>query len=68
LHIDAHSINPLIRSHNFSKKLGDTNGFQLIEISKEVKNRKIMYFAENFSPKTPIYHKFITKSKGISLY
>ncbi len=35
---------------------------------KEMRNRKIMYFAENFSPKTPIYHKFITKFKGISLY
>jgi len=60
-------MNPLILSHNFFEKLGDTNDFYLIEISKEVKNRKIMYSAENFSPKTPIYHKFITKSKGISL-
>jgi len=63
-----HSLNQLIRSHNFFKKLGNTNDLNLIEISKEVKNRKIMYYAENFSPKTPIYHKFITKSKGISLY
>ena len=60
-------MNPLIRSHNFFKKLGNTNGFYLIAINLEVKNRKIMYFAENFSPKTSIYHKFITKSKGISL-
>jgi len=68
LHVDAHSLNPLILSHNFFKKLGVTNDLHLIDRNKEVKNRKILYFAENFSPKTSIYHKFITKLKGILLY
>jgi len=32
------------------------------------KNRKKMYYDENFSPKYPISQKFISKLNGIPLY